>query len=241
MTMITPSYLGETIEYSSLHACRSTLEDPTRRLEPISRQYGFDRGLCVDRFYIERFLAQHQADVHGRVLEVADNAYTVRFGGDRVLQSDVLNVRPEASATVVQDLAASLPPALEDAFDCVILTQTLQFVFDVRSAVENLRCLLKPGGVLLATLPGISQICRYDAGGPIDYWRLTQPSASRLFGDVFSRPGDTVATESHGNVLAAAAFLHGLAVEDVSVAELEVHDPDYEVIITVRAVKSEAG
>jgi len=31
MTMITPSYLGETIEYSSLHACRSTLEDPTRK------------------------------------------------------------------------------------------------------------------------------------------------------------------------------------------------------------------
>ena len=31
MTMITPSYLGETIEYSSLHACRSTLEDPTNR------------------------------------------------------------------------------------------------------------------------------------------------------------------------------------------------------------------
>ena len=31
MTMITPSYLGETIEYSSLHACRSTLEDPTER------------------------------------------------------------------------------------------------------------------------------------------------------------------------------------------------------------------
>ena len=30
MTMITPSYLGETIEYSSLHACRSTLEDPSR-------------------------------------------------------------------------------------------------------------------------------------------------------------------------------------------------------------------
>ena len=34
MTMITPSYLGETIEYSSLHACRSTLEDPTRK--PVS-------------------------------------------------------------------------------------------------------------------------------------------------------------------------------------------------------------
>ena len=32
MTMITPSYLGETIEYSSLHACRSTLEDPTYQM-----------------------------------------------------------------------------------------------------------------------------------------------------------------------------------------------------------------
>ena len=32
MTMITPSYLGETIEYSSLHACRSTLEDPNTRI-----------------------------------------------------------------------------------------------------------------------------------------------------------------------------------------------------------------
>ena len=35
MTMITPSYLGETIEYSSLHACRSTLEDPMNGV-PIS-------------------------------------------------------------------------------------------------------------------------------------------------------------------------------------------------------------
>ena len=34
MTMITPSYLGETIEYSSLHACRSTLEDPTLGYAP---------------------------------------------------------------------------------------------------------------------------------------------------------------------------------------------------------------
>ena len=37
MTMITPSYLGETIEYSSLHACRSTLEDPTASLRELTR------------------------------------------------------------------------------------------------------------------------------------------------------------------------------------------------------------
>ena len=39
MTMITPSYLGETIEYSSLHACRSTLEDPTDTLKRMQTAY----------------------------------------------------------------------------------------------------------------------------------------------------------------------------------------------------------
>ena len=37
MTMITPSYLGETIEYSSLHACRSTLEDPTEHFSDLEK------------------------------------------------------------------------------------------------------------------------------------------------------------------------------------------------------------
>ena len=45
MTMITPSYLGETIEYSSLHACRSTLEDPTG-MQQAAQKMG-KSGSCV--------------------------------------------------------------------------------------------------------------------------------------------------------------------------------------------------
>ena len=51
MTMITPSYLGETIEYSSLHACRSTLEDPTRTRSAAPRVVHFsiaDPGAVLD-------------------------------------------------------------------------------------------------------------------------------------------------------------------------------------------------
>ena len=50
MTMITPSYLGETIEYSSLHACRSTLEDPTSNTSDDGR-FGIctRTGLCAAR------------------------------------------------------------------------------------------------------------------------------------------------------------------------------------------------
>src|SRR3990170_7811785 len=44
-----------------------------RGVEPISREFGFDRGLPVDRHYIERFLSAHSSDIRGRVLEIGDN------------------------------------------------------------------------------------------------------------------------------------------------------------------------
>jgi SAM-dependent methyltransferase len=205
-----------------------------RRLRPISDQFGFDRGQCIDRFYIERFLAAHRADIHGRVLEVQDNTYTTRFGGTSVTRSDVLDVRPVATASVSFDLVGEPPAALEAAFDCIIVTQTLQFIFDLPAAVANLRWLLRPGGVVLATVPGLSQLSPGDRRQYGEHWRLTSDSAARLFRAAFG--ADHVEVAASGNVLAAIGLLHGLAVADLSVAELEVTDPNYEVIVSIRAV-----
>jgi SAM-dependent methyltransferase len=201
----------------------------------VSRLFGFDRGLCLDRYYIERFLGRHAADIRGRVLEVADNGYTRRFGEDRVMTSDVLHLDPEdPKATIVADLtcADTIPP---DAFDAIVLTQTLQFVYDIRAALSTLHRILKPGGVLLVTLPGISQISRFDMDRWGDYWRFTDASASRLLGDVFGE--ESVCVEAYGNVLVACAFLHGLAADELTEDELDYEDPDYQVLICVRAVK----
>jgi SAM-dependent methyltransferase len=201
---------------------------------PVSRVFGADRGKPVDRWYIERFLAEHAADVRGRVLEVAERTYTGWYGGDRVTSSDVLYAatgNPEA--TIVGDLTtgAGLPEA---AFDCFICTQTLQFIFDVRAAVAGTRALLAPGGVLLATVPGISQISREDMRDWGDWWRFTTRSVERLFGEAYGP--ENVEVERHGNVAAAAAFLYGLAAEDLDVARLDAADPDFHLVITVRAV-----
>ena len=204
-----------------------------RRLQPISPVFGYDRGLCIDRFYIERFLERNAADIHGHVLEVADNDYTQRFGGDRVSRSDVLHVtKGNGRATIVGDLTrpSGLP---RDAFDCVILTQTLQHIYDVRAAVATVRSMLKGDGVVLATVPGISQISRYDMERWGDYWRFTTASARRLFEEVFSAEG--VAVEAFGNVLTATAFLHGMAADELSATELNHRDADYELLVTVRA------
>jgi hypothetical protein len=206
--------------------------------EPVSRTFGFERGKPVDRWYIERFLAEHAADVRGRVLEVAERTYTQWYGGDDVTTSDVLYAaagHPEA--TVVGDLTtgAGIPEA---AYDCFICTQTLQVIYDVGAAVAGTRRLLAPGGVLLATLPGISQISREDNRDWGDWWRFTARSAQRLFGEVYGE--EHVQVQHHGNVHTAAAFLYGLATEDLEPGALAAVDPDFHLLMTVRAVRSES-
>ena len=206
-----------------------------RRLTPISRVFGFDRGQPIDRFYIEKFLSAHAADIRGAVLEVAGNEYALRFGQDRVTSCDVLHVEAgHTGATIVADLAHA-DGMSSDAFDCIICTQTLQHIYGVRDAVATLHRLLTPGGVLLATVPGISQISRFDMDRWGDYWRFTTLSMRRLCEEVF--PSANVSIEAHGNVWTAVAFLHGLAAEDLRPEELDRHDADYELVITARVVK----
>jgi glycosyltransferase involved in cell wall biosynthesis len=204
-------------------------------VEPVSDEFGFDRGTPIDRYYIEQFLRANAGDIAGRVLEVGDDAYCRRFGAERITQQDVLHVSADnKAATIVGDLAqpGRLPAA---AFDCLVLTQTLHLIFDLHAAVAEMHRGLKPGGVVLLTVPGISRIDRGEWGRDW-FWSLTPAAATRLFGAVFG--SDNVRVESHGNVFAATAFLQGLAVEEVDSAKLAVHDVCFPIIVAVRARKS---
>lgn len=205
-----------------------------RRLAPISDRWGFDRGLPIDRYYIEQFLQRESTRVRGVVLEIGDNTYTRRFGGTQVAVSDVLHVTPGApGATIIGDLtqADHIP---SDHFDCIILTQTLQLIYDTKSAIRTVFRILKPGGVVLATVPGITPIS--DATWSQQwYWNFTTLSARRAFGESFPESSLTVTT--YGNLLAATAFLQGLAAEELQTKELAHGDARYEVTIAVKAVK----
>jgi SAM-dependent methyltransferase len=206
-----------------------------RRLSPFSREWGFDRGKPVDRYYIEKFLEENASDICGRVLEIGTNRYTHLFGGERVTKSDVLHVSEKhPHVTVIADLTQpdQLPPS---AFDCVILTGTLHVIYDIRSALSTVHQILKPGGVLLLTAPGISSISRYDFDRWGDYWRFTTRSVKRLLEECF--PPSEVRARAYGNVLVATAFLYGLAAEELERSELEHSDPDYHLLIAARARK----
>jgi SAM-dependent methyltransferase len=202
------------------------------RFAPFDPNYGFGRGTPIDRYYIDRFMEGHQDDVRGRVLEIETDSYTERFGGGRVTRSDVLNVTDDnPRATIVADLTKA-PRIRSNSYDCIIFTQTLQYIFDVHAAVATLRRILRPGGVLLATFPGISRTSDPDWGDRW-CWSLTSNSARLLFREAFP---DAV-VQGFGNLFGATAFLHGLALEDVRKADLDVYDAGYEITIAVRATK----
>jgi SAM-dependent methyltransferase len=204
-----------------------------RRLAPLSEHYGRERGTPVDRYYIEQFLADERDAISGRVLEVLNRDYTERFGTS-VDRSDVLDIdAANAAASIVADLAAAdaIPSA---TFDCFILTQTLQYVYDLDAAVAHIHRILRPGGTVLCSVPTVSRIGRRELDS--EYWRLTAASCGRLFGDAFA--GGEIRVRARGNVLAAVAFLMGMAAEELPTSKLEHDDPYFPVVITVSATKA---
>jgi SAM-dependent methyltransferase len=206
-----------------------------RELEPRSRAFGMERGQPIDRYYIEKFLASRSDQIRGRTLEVADDGYTRRFGSPAVEQRDVLHVAPgHPGATVIGDLTdpTGLPEGL---FDCFICTQTLNVLFDVKNAVAGAHRLLRSGGVFLVTVPGVSQVSRYDQERWGAYWGFTRDSVRLLLERAF--PGRHE-IECFGNLVSAIALLQGIAVEDLpNPSLLDPADPDYPVVIAAAAWK----
>jgi SAM-dependent methyltransferase len=203
-----------------------------RRTLPFSDYYGFDRGLPIDRHYIEAFLAREAASIRGEVLEVRDPKYALQFGGADATQIHVLDIDPtNPEATVIADLTVegSLP---YQAYDSIVMTQTLHITADDAAGFRTLWRALRPGGTLLFTGPCIARI---DNTHEWDHWRYTPLGLRALLAKLL--PDAEVTVEAHGNVLAGAAFLYGIAVQELTEAELEADDPRFPLIVCARVSK----
>ena len=204
------------------------------RTSPISTEFGYDRGGPIDRYYIENFLNENSSLIRGRVLEIGDNAYTLKYGGSNVTKSDILHIDDSNElATFIGDLS-NAPHIPSNTFDCIVLTQTLQFIYDFNGAIETCYRLLKQGGTLLITVPGISNIAE-DEWGKFWFWSFTNISMQRIMEERF--PTEKISIKTNGNVLVASAFLYGMGLPEINKEQLDQHDPHYQVIITVCAVK----
>lgn len=205
------------------------------RFEPFSRSYGFDRGGPIDRFFIDRFLRSHAPSVKGRVLEIGDNEYTLLIGGDNVEKSDILHVNENNhKATFIGDLSDA-PTLPSDAFDCIILTQTLHLIWDVKDALETCKRVLKKGGCLLLTVPGISQI-EVGEWATTWYWSFTDRSMKKFMNETFGEGNYEL--DVFGNAYLASAFLFGVGQGEVDPRFYDLQDPYYQMLICVKAVKN---
>ena len=202
-----------------------------RSQEPVSENWGYDRGQPIDRYFIENFLQKHANDVKGCCLEVMNDKYIRKFGGDRVTASEVLDIDSNnRKATIVGDLTnpSTLSP---NTFDCFIMTQTLPVIYDGNAVIRNSYSAIKPGGVLLMTAPAL---CRYSPH-PLDFWRFTDKSLERLI--IENTNAREYEIEKHGNLICSIGFLIGAASQELQPAELDYNDSRFPIVIACRLVK----
>ena len=240
------SEMGRTIEIKSSDGLKALMRDILRRdncdidlisnltTYPVSTVFGSDRGKAVDRKYIEDFLFENSDCIEGTVLEVLNDNYTRRFGGDKVSDSVVSHVKGWGKNSILCNFETG-EGVIPEAYDCIICTQTLQYIFDVKSAIKNIYSMLKPGGSALVTVPGIKPLCEYDDNNWGEYWSFTIKSMTKLFDGICD--GDEIQIKQHGNVKTATAYLYGICAEELKESDFKDEDPRYPFIITVKVKK----
>jgi len=205
-----------------------------KNIFPASRLFGFDRGKPIDRYYIEKFLSEHHTSIRGNVLEVSEDTYSKMFGS-QIQRIDILHVSNENNrATIIGDLTQTITLP-EDSFNCFICTQTLNFIYDFKKAIEGIKHLLKPGGTALITVAGICQVSKYDEERWGDFWRFCPNGIEKSFQEVFGK--DQVNVFVYGNCEAAVSLLQGLAVNEKQKRFLDRADSEYPVTIGIVAKK----
>lgn len=166
-------------------------------------------------------------------MEVGNDAYSRKFG-EGISRQYVLNGSGEGANQISGDLCdpAVLP---KEAFDCIILTQTLQFVSDPAEALKNCNAALKPGGTLLMSVPVLSPL--------IDEqwqfrWLFTGPFVDELLTIAF--PASEKEVHSIGNCYAATCIINGVPMEEADQTKLAPVDPERPILVLAKVTKPQA-
>lgn len=192
---------------------------------PVSRNYGAEFGKPIDRYYIERFLESSREYIQGDVIEIEDTTYTERYGHS-LKRYAALHVE-DTDGCIKGNLDTG--EGIEDGMaDCLICTQTLQYIYHPENAAKNIRKMLKVGGTALITMPFL---CQYFEGAHSwnDYWRATPQCLKRILEQAFGEAN--VEAGSFGNVKTAVGFLYGLCREDIEESDFDYNDREYPVTV----------
>jgi hypothetical protein len=208
--------------------------EPKRNVDPISIVYGFDRGYPLDRYYIDSFMEDNKDAIKGKVLEVTDRRYTKQFGGDKVTQSDALDINVNNKEANIYGDLRDVKEIESNTYDCFIVTQTYVMIDDYEAAIRESFRILKPGGTLLVTMPCLSPCWNLKN----HHWRFTGASSEYIFGK-YVKP-ENLEVKTYGNALAGQAFWVGMSQQDLTKEELDYNDPFFPIVVTIKAIKDKS-
>lgn len=197
-------------------------------IRPVGKLFGQPRGGSICRYYIDEFLTNHKFEIRGRVLEIADRTYTSRFM-ERVDESYCLHF-DKAFASEGMDFYGDLIDGTgmrKEFYDCIILTQVLNCIKDIRNTPQILIDSLKPGGTLLITVSGISPVSRLDMDRWGYFWNFTDAAILGMF----EAKNTECDIEIYGNYKVACAFLGGMSYTELSEEDLKYVDEDFQVLV----------
>ena len=205
------------------------------KVEPVSRTFGAERGKAVDRVYIEKFLDENKKYIKGTVMEIESDDYIKKFGGNHVDREIILHVKGWGGKNVIKGDFETGEGVQENMVDCLICTQTLQYIYDLKKAAHNIYKILKSNGIALIKVPGIKSLSQYHDENWGEQWSFTERSVARIFSDEFGK--EQVEVFSYGNVKVAMAFLYGLCKEDLEEEDFGYCDKQFPFIIAARVIK----
>lgn len=204
-----------------------------RRDRPFSTRTG-DRGTPIERAYSDAFVAEHAAGIKGEVLEVGSDRCAVAFGHD-LRRVEIVDIATDnLRATLIADIGevGSLQPG---AYDAAVVAHALQFVAEPAVALANLWQGLRPGGLLLVTVPALGRCDPFAAG--TESWRFLEPGLRHAAAETLRPAPAELTVRTYGNLRTALAALAGIAADELTVEERDRTDPEYPVVIGLAATK----
>jgi glycosyltransferase involved in cell wall biosynthesis/SAM-dependent methyltransferase len=156
-------------------------------------------GPAIDRHFARAFCQLQGHRITGDILEFGDSAQARRFG------KDTRSMSVASGNSVIDNDFQALHGRL---FDCVIAIDVIQYQPNVAGSLNILLSLLRPGGSLIISFPGL--IPSLDQG---DLWRFTEGGVRQLLSGNLAR--STIEIVPYGNTAAAVAMLHGLGLRDL--------------------------
>lgn len=212
-----------------------------RHLIPLPGWPGPSREHAIpgERKWIDRFLiASASLLTTGRCLEFGDLTYTQTHFASQCWHRHYTrytgkNAPPAGMTQSFEvDIDYGPGPIPINSFDTIIATMVFEHVKDPSTSASTLFQVLKPGGIMLWTVP--TSWPHHVAPGFGDYWRYTEEGGRLLL----QRAGfEIMDSECHGDSSTVALYAMGMGEEEMIAKETYSGDCNYGVNVGIRARK----